>query len=174
MPHADSGTVSVHILGVDPGLYTTGWALFVLDGDRIGTLTGVIKPSSQATTPQRLRTILTELRALIEKHSPTVVAVERPFVKENVRAALALGHAQGAAFMAAALHDLPVHEYAPREVKQAIAGDGHATKEAVAAALAMELALDGDQPALLDESDALAIAYCHYLLGRQPTGEAAP
>lgn len=174
MPSTDSGATNVRILGVDPGLKVTGWALFVLDGDQIGTLTGVVKPLPKATTPQRLRTILTELGAVIEKHSPAVVAVEHPFVKENVRSALALGHAQAAAFMAAAMHDLPVHEYAPREVKQAVAGDGHATKEAVAAALALELALDGPAPALLDETDALAIAYCHYLLNRHPAGVSAP
>ncbi len=174
MPLTDIGGASVRILGVDPGLHITGWALFILDGEQVGTLTGVVKPPSKATTPQRLRAIMTELGAVIEKHSPTVVAVEHPFVKENVRSALALGHSQAAAFMAAAMHDLPVHEYAPREVKQAVSGDGHATKEAVAAALAMELALEGDTPALLDQTDALAIAYCHYLLSRHPAGVGAP
>ena len=174
MPSTDSGVTSVRILGVDPGLHVTGWALFVLEGEQMGTLTGVVKPPSKSTTPQRLRAIMIEIGAVIEKHSPTVVAVEQPFVKENVRSAIALGHSQAAAFLAAAMHNLPVHEYAPREVKQAVSGDGHATKEAVAAALAMELSLDGDLPALLDETDALAIAYCHYLLSRHPAGVGAP
>ena len=167
MPRTDPDA-SIRILGVDPGLSVTGWALFILDGDQIGTLTGVVKSSSKATTPQRLRPILPELGAVIEKHAPTVVAIEHPFVKENVRSALALGHSQAAAFLAAAMHDLPVHEYAPREVKQAISGDGNATKEAIAAVLAIELGLDVVAPSLLDETDALAIAYCHYLLNRSP------
>jgi crossover junction endodeoxyribonuclease RuvC len=156
-------TPSVRILGVDPGLRITGWAILVLTEGRVGTRTGAIRLPARAETPQRLRLIHEALLAVIDKHHPQAVAVERPFVKEDVRAAMALAHGQAAAFIAAAQRDLPVHEYAPREVKMAVTGDGHADKTVVAASLAMELGLEST-PALLDESDALAIAYCHHLL----------
>ncbi len=150
----------------------TGWAVLVLEEGRVGALTGVIRPPGRATTPQRLRLIHSELLAVIDKHHPHAVAVERPFVGENVRAAMALAHAQAAAFLAAAQRDLAVHEYAPREIKLAVAGDGHAEKETVASALALELGVDAT-PAFLDESDALAIAYSHHLLSRDPAGSPA-
>ena len=139
--------------------------MFVLSDSQIGTRTGSIKLPARLDTAFRLRAIVEQLTEVIDQHHPDVVAVESPFVKSNVRAAMALGRAQAAAFVAAALRDRPVFEYAPREVKLAVAGDGNADKEVVAAALALELGLAGPA-APLDESDALAIAYCHYLLTR--------
>ena len=139
--------------------------MFVLSDSQIGTRTGSIKLPARLDTAFRLRAIVEQLTEVIDQHHPDVVAVESPFVKSNVRAAMALGRAQAAAFLAAALRDRPVFEYAPREVKLAVADDGSADKEVVAAALALELGLAG--PAVpLDESDALAVAYCHYLLTR--------
>lgn len=147
--------------------------MFVLSDSQIGTRTGSIKLPARLDTAFRLRAIVEQLTEVIDQHHPDVVAVESPFVKSNVRAALALGRAQAAAFIAAALRDRPVFEYAPREVKLAVAGDGNADKEVVAAALALELGLErglelgvAAPPTLLDESDALAVAYCHYLLTR--------
>ena len=139
--------------------------MFVLSDSQIGTRTGSIKLPARLDTAFRLRAIVEQLTEVIDQHHPDVVAVESPFVKSNVRAALALGRAQAAAFIAAALRDRPVFEYAPREVKLAVAGDGNADKEVVAAALALELGVAAP-PTLLDESDALAVAYCHYLLAR--------
>ena len=139
--------------------------MFVLSDSQIGTRTGSIKLPARLDTAFRLRAIVEQLTEVIDQHHPDVVAVESPFVKSNVRAALALGRAQAAAFIAAALRDRPVFEYAPREVKIAVAGDGNADKEVVAAALALELGVAAP-PTLLDESDALAVAYCHYLLAR--------
>ncbi len=143
--------------------------MFVLSDSQIGTRTGSIKLPARLDTAFRLRAIVEQLTDVIDQHHPDVVAVESPFVKSNVRAAMALGRAQAAAFIAAALRDRPVFEYAPREVKLAVAGDGNADKEVVAAALALELGLElgaAAPPTLLDESDALAVAYCHYLLAR--------
>lgn len=139
--------------------------MFVLSDSQIGTRTGSIKLPARLDTAFRLRAIVEQLTEVIDQHHPDVVAVESPFVKSNVRAALALGRAQAAAFIAAALRDRPVFEYAPREVKIAVAGDGNADKEVVAASLALELGVAAP-PTLLDESDALAVAYCHYLLAR--------
>ena len=89
--------------------------------------------------------------------------LERPFLRDNVRSAMALGQAQAAAMLAAAAAGLPLFEYAPREVKQAVSGDGNAEKAALARALAVQLDLD-TVPAPGDASDALAIAACHILL----------
>ncbi len=155
---------SQSILGVDPGLRITGWGIFRTVGDTPTVDCGVIKTSRNAETSVRLRTILDGLLAAIDAHQPSALAVERPFVQVNVRSAMALGQAQAVALIAAALRDLPAYEYAPREVKQAVTGDGNAEKTAVAEALRLRLDLD-TVPQPLDASDALAVAYCHYLLG---------
>lgn len=126
---------------------------------------GVIQPTRNASIAQRLGEIMDGLDATIGAHRPHVVAVERPFVKENVRAAMALGQAQAAAFIAAAHHGLDVTQYAPREVKRVVTGDGAAEKETMARALQMELALPA-LPEPLDAADALAVAYCHLLSQR--------
>jgi len=164
---------AARILGIDPGLQVTGWCVLALADGRVGTRTGALRPPARASLPQRLRFLAEGLLAVIDAHQPAAVAVERPFVRSNVRAAMALGQAQAAAFLAAAQRDLPVTEYAPREVKLAIAGDGAAAKEAVAEALRLELGLDASVAATLDESDALGVAFCHYLHGLQPGGESA-
>lgn len=156
------------ILGIDPGLQVTGWCVLALAQGQVGARTGTLRPPARASLPERLRYLVDGLLAVIDAHQPVAVAVERPFVRSNVRAAMALGQAQAAAFLAAARRDLPVTEYAPREVKLAIAGDGAAAKEAVADALRLELGLDAAVAATLDESDALGVAFCHYVHAQQP------
>ncbi len=121
---------------------------------------------------QRLGELLEGLSTAIQSQRPHVVAVERPFVKEDVRAAMALGQAQAAAFIAAARHGLEVAEYAPREIKHRVAGDGGAEKAAMAQLLYMELALP-ELPEPSDAADALAVAYCH-LLSQRLAVTAAP
>lgn len=156
---------SVRVLGVDPGLRATGWGVLETAGDLPGSAArcGVIKPPASAPIEQRLLVIQRELAALIDEWRPAVVVLERPFVRENVRSALALGQAQAAAMLAAAAAGLPLFEYAPREVKQAVSGDGNADKPALARALTVQLGLDA-VPTPADASDALAIAACHVLL----------
>lgn len=150
------------VLGVDPGLRVTGWALLDARESAPRIEYGVIRPPRGAATAVRLRAITNGLLEAIDAHGPSAVAVERPFVKENMRTALALGQAQAAALLAAAWRELEVFEYAPREIKQTAAGDGGATKEAVAEALRRQLRLEAG-PRPLDASDALAVAYCHLL-----------
>ena len=162
----------LRILGVDPGLQTTGWALVAQEGQRIEAQWGSIKPRRSASVAQRLGELLEGLSTAIRSQRPHVVAVERPFVKEDVRAAMALGQAQAAAFIAAARHGLEVAEYAPREVKHRVAGDGGAEKAAMAQLLYMELALS-ELPEPSDAADALAVAYCH-LLSQRLTIAATP
>ena len=153
------------VLGIDPGLRVTGWATLTcaggLEGARV--MHGVLRPPAQAPLPQRLRVIQRGLAEVITAQAPTVVAIERPFLRENVRSAMALAQAQAAAMLAAADAGLSVSEYAPREVKQAVGGDGNADKAALAQALALQLGL-ATPPTPADAADALAVALCHWLL----------
>ena len=104
---------------------------------------------------------------LIDEFIPDEVALESPFFGENVQSMLKLGRAQGVA-MAAALHkDLPVFEYAPRRVKQAITGQGAAAKEQVAAMLKSMMGIEYD-PKRLDATDWFAVALCHYFVSTSP------
>ena len=148
------------VLGIDPGLRATGWAVLSEHAGRTAITCGVVRPNPRAPTSERLRAIVEGMLAVIDTHRPAAVAVERAFVRENVRTALALGQAQAVALLAAAWRDLPVREYAPREIKQVTTGDGAADKRAVAEALRRQLGLR-TLPAPHDASDALAVAFCH-------------
>ena len=151
------------ILGVDPGLNATGWGLLEIAprGD-VRLHWGTIRPPS-GDLPQRLLAIRDGLEDIIQRHAPDVLAVERPFNHRNVRTAITLGQAQAAAMLAAAPHRLAVHEYPPRTVKETVAGNGSAEKQAVKQALIARLGLDA-LDASADAADALAIAYCHHLM----------
>ena len=153
------------ILGVDPGLQITGWG--VLDvrpgrGAAARAICDTIRTVPRAPTAARLRTILEGMLAVIDAEQPQVVALEQPFVHLNPRSALAIGQAQAAAMIAAAQRGLPVFTYAPREVKQAVTGDGQAEKSAVATALRLQLDA-ADLPPSTDATDALAVAFCHHV-----------
>ncbi len=151
------------ILGIDPGLNATGWGLLEISADGAAILRwGAIRPPN-STLPQRLHDLNRRITRLIERERPDVLAVERPFIHKNVKTAVMLGQAQAAAMIAAAAAGVPVHEYPPRSVKQAVAGLGDADKPAVKRALTTQLGLD-DLPASADAADALAVAYCHHLM----------
>jgi len=151
------------ILGVDPGLNVTGWGLLEITPDGAANLRwGTIRPP-EASLAERLHVINTGVRELLERHKPDAVAIERPFNHRNVKTAVLLGQAQAAAMVAAAAAEIPVSEYPPRQVKQAVAGLGSADKAAVKQALATRLGLaELDAPA--DSADALAVAFCHHLM----------
>lgn len=151
------------ILGLDPGLSATGWGLFDMsDGGEVQLRWGTLRPP-RGTLPSRLAWIQQSVSALIERHHPDSVAIERPFINKNVKTAVMLGQAQAAAMIAAASAHVGVHEYPPRAVKQAVSGLGDAEKSAVKQALEARLGL-GELDASSDAADALAVAYCHYLL----------
>jgi crossover junction endodeoxyribonuclease RuvC len=156
---------AIRVLGIDPGLRVTGWGLLETTGNLHGSIVhfGVVRPPLKAPIEQRLLAIELWIRDIIRDESPHMVAIERPFVRENVRSAMALGQAQAAAMLAVAAAGLPLFEYAPREVKRAVSGDGNADKAALAQALTVQLGLD-EIPTPDDASDALAIAACHWLL----------
>ncbi|HID86461.1 MAG TPA: crossover junction endodeoxyribonuclease RuvC [Anaerolineae bacterium] len=149
------------ILGIDPGTAITGYGLVAGDGDELALVGyGVITTPSGSPLPQRLRTLYRELTDLIARYRPTAVAIEELFFSRNVRTALAVGRARGIALLAAAEAGLPVHEYTPLQVKQAVVGYGRATKDQVQQMVRVLLGLDV-VPQPDDAADAIAVAICH-------------
>jgi len=149
------------VLGIDPGTAITGYGLVKGEDDDLSLVAyGAITTSSDWPLPERLQRIYRELTALIEDQQPTAVAVEELFFSKNVRTALSVGQARGVALLAAANARLPIHEYTPLQVKQAITGYGRATKDQVQQMVRMLLDLDS-VPQPDDAADAIAVAICH-------------
>jgi crossover junction endodeoxyribonuclease RuvC len=149
------------VLGIDPGTLVTGYGIVTIRGPELRLLTcGTITNRSDIPMPLRLHKIYRELQALVHKYAPDEVAIESAFYGKNVQSALKLGHARGVSLLAAVEENLPTAEYSPREVKQAVAGKGNATKEQVRFMVRAILAAPAPTM-LLDASDALAVAICH-------------
>jgi len=150
----------VRLIGVDPGLGTTGFGCIeIRENGSIGYCgSGVIRTPATIPFPQRLCRIYHGLIEQIEKYHPRLMGVEQPFFAKNVKSAMLLGQARGVAILAAAETNLEVYEYSPLEVKQAVVGYGRAAKEQVQA---MIHTLLGTPPNLAaDTADALAVALC--------------
>jgi crossover junction endodeoxyribonuclease RuvC len=148
------------LLGLDPGLGTTGWGLIRAEGNRLSHLAnGQIKTDPKAPLPSRLAHLDAQLTALIAEHAPGGAAVEEVFVNANPQSTLKLGQARGVVICAAARAGLDVGEYAARLVKKAVVGTGSAEKPQVHAMVAR--LLPGTKIAGPDAADALAVAICH-------------
>jgi crossover junction endodeoxyribonuclease RuvC len=155
------------ILGVDPGSVCTGFGIILADGDNIEYVdSGVISAPRGATRHERLKEIFTSLSRLLEEHSPTHFAIEEVFYSKNVKSALVLGEARGAAVLAASLAGVPVFDYSTRAIKLAVTGQGAAQKTQVNYMLSKLLNLS-EAPESMDESDALAAAVCHAFRHRE-------
>lgn len=149
------------VLGLDPGTYVTGYGLLQQAGAQLELLRfGVIQTGRKLKHEVRLKQIFDEVLALIDEFHPDEVALEAPFFGKNVQSMLKLGRAQGVAIAAALSKEIAVIEYAPRKVKQAVTGNGNASKEQVAAAL-RQILMFKQTPKLLDATDGLAVALCH-------------
>ena len=122
------------VLGIDPGTAVTGYGVVSHRDDGAVFLLecGVIRTSAGEPLPDRIREIFLGIREVIERFQPSSVVVEDVFQGKNIRSALTLGHARGAILLAAALQELPIAEYSPREIKKAVVGTGSATKDQVA------------------------------------------
>jgi len=144
---------------VDPGSHATGYGVIATGPVARMLAGGVIRTERSAPLAERLLTIHAGLGDVIAAHRPDVMAVESLFNARNPRSSLILGHARGAVLLAGAQAGLTVVEYAPREVKQALTGNGAAAKEQVRFMVVRLLRLKEDPP--LDESDALAVALAH-------------
>jgi len=151
-------THAVRILGIDPGSQVTGYGVLDLEGTLIRPVSwgGIRTDGAHA---DRLRQIFAAVGALVAEHDPDEIAIERVFVHRNADSALKLGQARAAALCATFSRDTPVHEYAPREVKKAVAGNGSAAKPQVEHMVRLLLGLRDQLQA--DAADALAIAICH-------------
>ncbi len=129
----------------------------------------MIRTSPNEALAHRVREIYDAVVDLIERHQPFVMSVEDVFHGKNAQSALKLGHARGAILLAAALHDVPVAEYAPRQIKSAVVGSGNATKDQVGFMVKQQLRLK-EAPTPADAADGVAAALCHALIGSFPAG----
>ena len=161
------------ILGVDPGTLFMGYAIIHTMGSQVKILDfGVYDVHKLEDQYARLQKEFFFLQELIDKYHPTVLAIESQFVDKNPQTMIKIVHAQGVAIAAALSKDIPVQEYSPMKIKRAITGNGHADKQQVAAMLQRFLHIPDEQmPRKLDATDALGIAYCHYLQLGMPIRE---
>lgn len=149
----------IRILGVDPGSIITGYGLIDFEGAHVEHLhSGRIQVQGE-NLGQKLLMIFEELCGVIDAHEPDVMAIEQVFMHRNAASALKLGQARGAALLAGVVRTLEVHEYTPRQVKQAVTGRGGATKEQVQHMIKVLLRLPEAPKA--DAADALAVGLCH-------------
>ena len=148
------------IIGLDPGLGTTGWGIVAKSGSRLSHVAnGQVKTDPKAPLAERLVVLDRELTDVILAHRPDSGAVEEVFVNSNPQSTLKLGQARGVCLLALARAGLPVAEYATRLVKKALVGTGGADKAQVQAML--RVLLPGVKLAGPDAADALAVAICH-------------
>jgi crossover junction endodeoxyribonuclease RuvC len=150
------------VIGIDPGTATTGYGLVLEaeDGSLSALQYGAILTPAGLPMPERLLDLYTQLKELLLLHRPHSAAVEKLFFQKNVRTALSVGQARGVALLAMAEARLPISEYTPLEIKQAVAGYGGADKGQVQQMVRALLGLP-DIPRPDDAADALAVAICH-------------
>jgi len=161
------------VLGVDPGTRITGYGVVARGEDLSPRLVecGAIRPRADTPLAERLLEIFEGVAEVIERTRPDVLCVEGVFYGRNVRTTVILGHARSAVLLAAAVRHLPVVEYAPAEVKNAVVGTGKAGKDQVAFMVQKHLSL-AEPPAPADAADGVALALCH-LFGDSRAAESA-
>jgi crossover junction endodeoxyribonuclease RuvC len=153
-------TLSIRILGLDPGLSAMGWGVIEVSGSRLGHVAhGVIATKPASGLGVRLMLLHRALVEIIQSHGPTAIAVEQAFVARDPQAALKIGHARAVALLAAAQAGLEIAEYAPNHIKKCVVGAGHAGKEQVQFMVKRLLPACGVTQA--DAADALAAAIAH-------------
>ncbi len=151
----------MRVLGIDPGLAITGYAIVEEEGSELRSIAiGAIRTAAKTPSPSRLQAIYHELREIVAAYEPEAAAVEELFFSRNVRTAMSVGQARGVTILALAEAELPIAEYTPMEVKQAVTGYGGADKVQVQEMVRMLLHLDA-APQPDDAADAAAVAICH-------------
>lgn len=150
------------VLGIDPGLSTCGYGVIDCSNSMVQCLDfGCIRTQKSTGISERLEKIFVGLSEIIQTYKPHYCAIEDVFYHENVNTAIIMGHARGVAMLAARQANVEISEYAPREVKMSITGNGAASKQQIQAMLKNLLHLE-KLPTPLDASDALAVALCHF------------
>ena len=149
-------------MGIDPGTTIMGYGLIKERENKLALISiGVIHLGKLENQALKLKKIFERTLALIDEYHPDELAIEAPFYGKNVQSMLKLGRAQGVAMAAALYRSVPIFEYSPKKIKQAITGNGNASKEQVAAMLMSMMVID-DKPRHLDATDGLAAAVCHF------------
>ena len=151
---------TVRVLGVDPALRATGLGVVEESGRALRAVEyGVVVNPPPRSHSEALLALQRGLDEILARAAPDAVAIESPFFSRNARTAIALGEARGVVLAACAARGVPVHEYAPREVKRALTGRGAAEKDQVARMVSALLGLR--EAPEEDAADALAVAVCH-------------
>lgn len=149
------------ILGIDPGTAIMGYGLIEQKGNHLKALTySCWKTPAHTPLAERLLILYEQINGFLKEHHPDHMAIEELFFNRNTTTALSVGHARGVALLASAQNGIPVYEYTPLQVKQAVVGYGRADKQQVQQMVKGLLRLD-QIPKPDDTADALAIAICH-------------
>ncbi len=158
------------IIGIDPGLATVGFGIIRKEKNSIIPMSyGCIRTSAKKQNSERLLEIYNELNILFEKYSPSEVAVEKLFFTNNITSAMGVSEARGVIFLAAQQKNIPVTEYTPNQIKQAITGSGRADKKQMQEMIKRLLNLD-EIPRPDDAADGLSIALCHINMKKNAHG----
>jgi len=155
------------ILGIDPGLNTTGYGMIDASAGQVRLIeAGVIRSQSNGALAFKIREIYEGVREIITTFSPDAMALEELYSHyDRPRTAILMGHARGAICLAAALSDIPVYPYAATKIKKQLTDSGHAPKDQMQRAIQRELQLNR-VPEPPDVADALAVALCHFYHGK--------
>lgn len=149
------------IMGIDPGIAILGFGIVKYQANKFSVIEyGAVTTEAGTPMSQRLKILYNDLSGIIEKHKPDAFAVEELFFNKNIKTALTIGHARGVTVLAAANACVPIYEYTPLQVKQAVVGYGRAEKLQIQQMVKILLNLR-EIPKPDDVADALAVAICH-------------
>jgi crossover junction endodeoxyribonuclease RuvC len=162
----------LRVLGIDPGSVICGYGVIEKNKNSLYVVEyGVIKAKKASEElPNRLKEIYQRLLKVIERTKPDVAAFESTFYSKNAQSLLKLAHARASAILAAAMKDIPIAEYSPKEVKKSVTGKGSASKEQVQFMVKTLLNIK-ETPEFYDVTDALAVAICHSLKSEIPSNK---
>lgn len=158
-------------MGIDPGTNFMGYAILKTTGKNCKpelVVSGVVDMKKMTDPYLKLQRVFQRTLQVIDAYHPDELAIESQFYGKNIQSMLKLGRAQGVAIAAALQRNIPIFEYAPKKIKISITGTGEASKEQIALLLSKFMTIP-TTISTLDETDAIAIAYCHYLQGNLPT-----
>lgn len=149
------------IMGIDPGFAITGYGVIKYEGNKFSVIDyGPILTEAHTPFDKRLLTLFQGLENLINIYKPDAISIEELFFNKNIKTALNVGHGRGVALLAGAMHNVPIFEYTPLQVKQSVVGYGRAEKQQIQQMVKLILNLD-KIPKPDDVADALAMAICH-------------
>ncbi len=151
----------MRILGIDPGFAITGYSIIDYEGNKFKLITsGAILTEAHTSFPLRLEKIYKDLQEIVTKYKPESMAIEELFFNNNAKTAINVAQARGVILVVAKLNNLPIYEYTPLQVKQAVVGYGRADKMQVQRMVKMILN-EEELPKLDDTTDSMAMAICH-------------